>query len=1076
MSVLYRELAALYSAFSQGKPSPLPAPAIQYADFAVWQRSWLQGEVLEEHLGYWREQFRDAPAILKLPTDHPRPAIQTYSGEVENLVLSPSLTTALKNMSQRAEATLFMTLLAAWQHLLWRYSGQDDICVGTFIANRNRPEIEELIGFFINNLALRTDLSGYPTFWELLKRVRKVTLDAYAHQDIPFEKLLQELGWKHDPGVTPLFQVMLILQNMPEPIPELADIAIQETGEWSKRAHFDLALWVTEAQDHLQMGLQYNTDLFDAPTIRRMLSHFRVLLEGIVADPQRRLANLPLFSEQERQSILRLGQTGRSASSGEQCLHQLFEEQVQQTPDTIALVSAQEQLTYAALNRRANQLAHYLRKLGIGPEARVGLCLPRCGEQIIGLLGILKAGGAYIPLDPAYPPERLAFMASDAQLTLLVTLSSLLEHVPASSGQIVCLDTDSHLLDLEPACNPANQTQPLNLAYVIYTSGSTGRPRGVALQHCSVVNFLAAVRNVYALAPGDRLLQFTSISFDISVEEIFASLTSGASLVLRSEAMLSSVPFFLDLCRQWGITILDLPTAFWHEIVAELAEVSEGLPEALRLVIIGGERAQPGRLAVWQRHTSPHRLLINTYGPTEATVVSTLHIIDSSQIPGHEIPIGRPLTNVQIAILDRFQQVVPVGVWGELAIGGEGLARGYLGSPELTAEKFSPDPTGNGTRLYRSGDLARFLPDGTIEFGGRLDEQIKLRGFRVEPGEIEAALHLHPAIHESVVLAFESSPGEKALVAYLVWKNGQGRPIDELRTFLKTLLPEHMIPTAFLSLEQLPLQPNGKIDRRVLPAPDLAPLPQARKHLLPPRDALEWQLSHIWEECLQLHPIGVNENFFELGGHSLLAVRLLSRIQKHFSRQLPLSALFQGATIEQLAALLRQQPGMPASVLVEMQPRGSKPPLFLMHPTGGNVLCYAALTRSLGEEQPVYALQARGLQGEETPLTEVEKMAALYIQAIHARQPEGPYLLGGWSSGGLLALEMAQQLQARGQKIALLVLLDTPALFSREPESGASTGSTTAQDEAAILARFVSQLGDNSKDLAGIYADLRQLT
>ncbi|GCE13519.1 non-ribosomal peptide synthetase [Tengunoibacter tsumagoiensis] len=1083
MSIFYRELAALYEAFSSGIAPSLPPLPIQYSDFAVWQRNWLESDA-QEALNYWRQHLKNAPAILNLPTDRPRPAIQTFSGSVESLMLNTQLTMALRTLSQREEVTLFMTLLAAWQTLLWRYTDQDDICVGTFIAGRTHAETEGLIGFFINNLVLRTDLSGNPTFQELLRRVREVTLGAYAHQEIPFEKILQDLGRNHDLSITPLFQVMLILQNMPEPIPALADLTLRETGVGNTRANFDLSLWVTESRDHLQMSLQYNTDLFDAQTIRRMLDHLSILLQGIVAHPQQQLSTLPILTDIEQQHYLSPWQNDNQTASQRRCLHHLFEEQVLHTPDTIALVYEQEQLTYATLNQRANQLAIYLRTVGVGPEVNVGICLPRCTALIVGLLSILKAGGAYVPLDPTYPQDRLALMVQDAHIHILLTQTALKANFPRYAGTVIDLDADWAIIgdksspDLENAATAINLTDTtvtaLNLAYTMYTSGSTGRPKGVAIQHHSVVNFIESARTVYTMTIGDRTLQFASINFDISVEEIYATLTSGATLVLRNDAMLSSIPFFLDVCHQWGITILDLPTAFWHEMAAHSGTIEPSLLTRLRLVIIGGEQVQTEKLSLWQQHVPASIQLVNTYGPTETTVIATLQVVDATQPPEHNTSIGRALTNVQVAILDRFQQPVPIGVWGELIIGGAGLARGYPGYPALTAEKFRPNPFGNRTRVYQSGDRARFLSDGTIEFGGRLDNQVKLRGFRVEPGEIETAIRLFPNVYDTVVCVYEERPGEKQLVAYVVWKDAQLSTIYELQASLKGSLPQHMLPAFFLVLEKLPLMPNGKVDRRALPPPANLSSLHTQELLVGPRDPLEYQLVQIWEECLHRHPIGVTENFFEIGGHSLLAVRLLSQIQKHFARALPLSALFQGATIEQLASTLRNQSNV-VSVLIGIQTEGPKRPLFLMHPTGGNVLCYAGLAQHLGKDQPLYGLQAQGLNPEEAPLSSIEEMATVYIKAIRSQQPEGPYLLGGWSSGGLIAVEVASQLREQGQQVALLALLDTPALFTREQNSQDSP--ETINQDAVILARFVSQLGTKSGlDLSATYTDLSQRT
>jgi len=1078
MGLFYREMARLYQSAVSGQASGLRELSVQYADFATWQRTRVEGETWQGHLAYWKQHLQHAPASLTLPTDRPRPVVPTSAGGVESLVLPASLTAALKALSLQADATLFMTILAAWQTLLLRISGQDDICVGTFIAGRNQAEIEGLIGFFLNNLALRTNLAGNPPFRHLLARVRQVTLDAYAHQDLPFETILQEIGWQHDPQITPLFQVMLILQNMPEPLLEIPGLRIQESGEWNTRAQFDLTLWAVEARDQIRMDLQYATDLYDPPTILRMLRQLHVLLQGIVDHPWQRLGDLPLLSAEEEQLRQVEWQTEPGDPLAEQGLHHFFEAQVRRQPHAIALIWEEEHITYAGANRQANRLAHYLRRLGAGPETHIGVCLPRCALFILGLLGILKAGGAHVSLDPTYPQERLALMMEAGQVPILLTHSALLPTLPAYEGRVICLDTLWPRIAGEPASDPGVQTVARHVAYTIYTSGSSGIPKGVEIEHGSIVRFLAAAVQAYACAPGDRVLQFCSLSLDTSIEEIYICLSSGATLVLRTAEMLSSSAFFLQQCRQYGITVLDLPTAFWHELVAQLEHSDQEALAAWRLVLLGGERVEPAKVVRWQQRAPSHIQLVNTYGPTEATVICTLHTIKETPQPGpgSAIPLGKAIPHVRLAILDAGQRFAPPGVWGELAIGGANLGRGYLGQPALTAEKFVPDPLGRGARLYRSGDIARLLADGTLEYAGRCDDQVKLRGFRVELSEIEYALQFHPAIADAVVRVFGQGSADKILLAYLVWRQPQTATIEEVRASLGRLLPDYMLPTGYVVLERLPMLPNVKVDYNALPPPEQA-LTASSAGLVAPRDALELQLVGLWEECLQVHPIGIRDNFFELGGHSLLAVRLLSQIQRRFERQLPLASLLQRATIEQLAQLLRldaQSQGR--SLLVGIQTQGSAPPLFLMHPTGGNVLCYAALAYHLGKHQPVYGLQAQGLEGEAEPLCSMQEMADVYLQVIRAHQPEGPYLLGGWSSGGLLATEVALHLQALGQEVALLMLFDAPALFATWP-AGMAGALAMPDDRTAALARFIFQLNEGrGRTIAQISADLCQRT
>ncbi|MEO7020168.1 MAG: amino acid adenylation domain-containing protein [Ktedonobacteraceae bacterium] len=781
LGIFYRELTAFYNACVAGQPSPLPEVDLQYADFALWQRQWLQGAVLEEQLSYWREQLSEAPVLLNLPTDRPRPAIQTFNGAIYHATLPVELLIALKAFSQREGVTLFMVLLTAFQTFLSKYAEQDDISVGTYIAGRNQAETENLIGFFINNLVLRTNLSGNPRFRDVLQRVSQVTLGAYAHQDLPFERLIQELHLERNISHTPLFQVMLILQNVPDVHLDLSDLTVQtlDRDGHSHRSNFDLSLWMGEDTDGFSTVMQYNTDLFDAETIQRMFQHFQTLLQSIVADPTRRLSDLSLLTTTEQQHLLTEWHTTVGESTTPVCLHQLFEAQVLCTPSAMAVVGEGECLTYAELHCRANQLARHLQKRGVGPEVRVGICVERSVMMIVGLLAILKAGGAYVPLDPAYPKEHITLLLEDAQVALLLTQQALLHRLPAMySTTVIALDSEWPTIAQESEHNLSLRATPENAAYIMYTSGSTGKPKGVVIRHQSVADFVAQASQAYNITSDDHILQFASVNFDISVEEIFSCLAGGATLFLRTPAMLGSLPLFLDQCQAWEITVLDLPTAYWHELVIGLAEDDLQLPLSLRMVIIGGERALPERLATWQQQQTQHIQLINTYGPTETTVVATRWLLASTDgtAPLYEVPIGRAIPDVQIYILDRYLQPVPIGVPGELYIGGLRLARGYHRRPDLTAERFIPNPFGDvrtdqvqsGSRLYRTGDMARYLADGTIEYVGRTDYQVKIRGYRVELGEIESMLRTHPAVHDAVVLAREDTPGNKRLIAYVV--------------------------------------------------------------------------------------------------------------------------------------------------------------------------------------------------------------------------------------------------------------------------------------------------------------------
>jgi len=1023
--ILVRELGTLYVDFCTGGSSPLLALPIQYADFAQWQRQWLQGEVLESQIAYWKERLAGAPARIELPTDRPRPALQTFRGAHQSLVLPKRLKDGFKALGRQEDVTLFMTMLAAFNVLLYRYTTQDDLMVGTPIANRNRLETEGLIGFFVNALVLRTDLSGNPSFRELLRRVREVCLGAYSHQDMPFDRLVEELHLKRNLSRNPLFQVMFALQNAPQRALELPGLTLSPVEGDSETAHFDLTLQMVDTGQELTAALVYNTDLFEAGTIAGMLGNFHVLLEAIVADPEQRLSDFPLLTETERQQLLVEWNGTKSDCRPDLCVHQLFEAQVERTPGTIAVVFEAEQLTYEELNRRANQLAHHLRALGVGPEVPVAICLERSLEMVIGLLGILKAGGAYLPLDPTYPKERLAFMLKDAQVPVLLTRDQLVAGLPEQAAKIICLDSGWETIARESGENPGGSTLPENLAYVIYTSGSTGQPKGVLVSHGSITNHCRNAQQCYELDSRDVVLQFASLNFDVSLEEILPTLIVGARLVIMGKKVWHPAEFH-EKISEFGLTVLNLPTAYWQELAREWAGVTELVPNIQpRLFIVGGDTMLPDVLNLWKRTPINSSRLLNAYGPTETTITATVFKISgrAGENTTHQrVPIGRPLVGRAIYILDQHGNPVPIGVPGELYIGGASLARGYLNRPELTAEKFIPDPFSAepGARMYKTGDLARYLPDGNIEFLGRVDHQVKIRGFRIELGEIEAALGQHPAVREAVVLAREDAPGEKRLVAYVVAEAAA----DELRRFLKDKLPDPMVPAVFVLLDTLPLLSNGKIDRRALPAPDRT-RPELDKAFLAPRDDLEFQLAHIWEEVLGVRPVGMRDNFFELGGHSLLAVRLFALIEKRLGKKLPLTTVFQGATVELLAKVLRQQATAGSqSSLVAIQPGGRKRPLFLVHPAGGHVFPYVHLAQLLGPEQPCYGLQARGLDDGQDPHLRIQDMAAYYIQALQTVQPTGPYLLGGWSMGGVVAFEMAQQLHAQGQRVALLALID----------------------------------------------------
>ncbi|MEG4574228.1 amino acid adenylation domain-containing protein [Microcoleus sp. N3A4] len=1046
--IFFRELAALYEAFCSDKPSPLPELTLQYADFAHWQRQWLQGLTRSSYLAYWKEKLQGAPSMLELPTDRPRPPVQTFRGAHQSMPLSKELSEALANLSKRENVSLFMTLLAAFQILLYRYTGQADICTGTPIANRNRLEIEGLIGFFVNTLVLRTDLSGNPSFLKLLLQVREVALGAYAHQDLPFEQLVEELQPTRSLSHTPLFSVMFVFHNVPLIPSELPGLTVSPFEVENFTAKLDLTLSFENTREGLIGLWKYNTDLFDAVTIARMAGHFQTLLEGIVANPDRRLSELPLLTAAERHQLLVEWNDTKAEYPQQRCVHQLFEAQVERTPDAVAVVFEDNQLTYRELNAKANQLAHYLQKLGVKPEVRVGICVDRSLEMMVGLLGILKAGGAYVPLDSGFPKQRLAAMIEDSQVPLLVTSSHLVDGLLTRQMDVVCLDTDWETIARESEQNPVSAVRVENLVYVIYTSGSTGSPKGVAIEHRQLLNYLHSIQQILNV-PNASFATVSTFAADLGNTVIFPALCGGGCLHIISQERATDPKALAAYFRQHAIDCLKIVPSHLKALLAQTASI---LPR--KRLILGGEALSWELVEkVWKY--APDCLIFNHYGPTETTVGVLTYQVKRGQVrrDSQTVPLGRPISNTEIYILDSHFQPVPVGTAGELYIGGAGLGRGYLNRPDLTQEKFIPYPFSNNpdSRLYKTGDRARYLPDGNIEFLGRTDNQVKIRGFRIELGEIESLLAQHPDVRAAIVIAREDTPGDKRLVAYVVPKQEPAPTWSDLRRFLQEQVPEYMVPAAFVILEALPLTANGKVDRRSLPAMNTSHL-SLETTSVPPRSHLEMQLVQIWEDVLNVYPLGVRDCFFERGGHSLLAVRLMALIQQQFGKYLPLASLFQNSTIEHQASLVLQQTDcVPFSPLVAIQAAGTQPPFFCVHPVGGNVLCYFELARHLGKEQPFYGLQSAGLNGEQEPKTSIEDMAAHYIEALQAIQPSGPYYLGGWSLGGIVAFEMAQQLRDRGEEVALLALIDSyaPAVINWYED----------MDEASLLVHLARDMG-----------------
>jgi len=1019
MEILLEELWQTYSDCEQGNIHELTPLPIQYADYAFWERSELNGEALRRLGEHWQAKLRATPAILEMPTDRPRPAVQSWHGSSLAVILKEQVTDGLKALSDIEGTTLETTLLAAFQVLLFRYSGQTDIVVGSTIVNREFAGAEKIIGPLSNTLVLRTRLGGDLSFRELLGEVKCVAHEAHAHRAIPFERLLEELQLERSLSHAPLFQARFNLKSKSADRISVPNLGIEEYQFDNVLSRLDLTLEVIECADRLNCRFEYNIDLFDRQTIASMASNFETLAQGLIDNPDLRISELPLLSPGARRQLLVEWNDTKEAyqSSG---LQDLFDSAVRRAPDKIALICEDQRLNYGQLDQRANQVARFLRQRGIGPETIVGICMTRSLEMVVALLGIVKAGAAYLPLDPTYPQDRLSFMLRDAAVSLVLTHRGLLPSLsPTISSLFVDINADE--IGREPASTVSNYTSAANLVYVIYTSGSTGNPKGVMITHEGLGNYLKWSRQHYLSTTSAGSLVHSPLAFDLTVTSLLVPLVQGQTVTL-----LPKEETLEELCgtlRKTAVCGLLKITPAHLEGLGYLMSPEE-VKDKVATLVIGGEALRAESLSLW-RSGSVTRI-INEYGPTETVVGCCTYEMQAADPSNGSVPMGRPIANTQLYVLDERFELVPCGVIGELYIGGAGLVRGYLGRPELTAERFLPDPfSGNpGQRLYRTGDFVRYRFDGNIVFIGRADGQVKVRGYRIELGEIEKLIAEYPGIKQVVVLVQESEGG-KRLVAYLTTDDPEALSIDALQSFLNRKLPQYMVPSSIAIIESFPLTINGKIDRQKL-ALQKSSQPDLLKGFVAARDQLEEQLVNVWKKVLGISSVGVTDNFFELGGHSILAARLFAQIENRFGRSVPLAALFQAPTIESLAQLLREsRPSGSWSSLVAIQPVGSKPPLFCVHPAGANVLVFRPMSRHLGKHQPLYALQAQGLDGSKQPYTRVEQMAAHYIEEIRTVQAAGPYFLLGASFGGLVAFEMALQLLRRGQRVALLAMLNT---------------------------------------------------
>lgn len=1047
MGVFLRELNTLYKAEIEKSPAALPELPIHYGDYAVWLQDWMQGEVRERLVDYWVDRLKGAPAVLDLPFDRPRPSRQSYTGSQESILLPAALRTSLNDLGKTEGATLFMILFAGFATLLHRYARQEEVVVGISSAGRGSPETHSLIGFFVNTLALRIDLSGDPSFLELVRRTKALGGEALDNEDLPFELLVDSLKPERSLAYSPVFQVMFSYQNTLGG--ELCLTGIEATPLLVETAssRFDLTVFASDRPEGVLLALEYSTDLFERATIRRLLAHFETLLRGAVANPELPISRVPLLDASEHQRLVVDWNRTAAEYPAEVPLNELVEEQARHFPQTVAVTCGGQALTYEELNTRANRLAAYLRTLGVGAETLVGVCLERSVDLIVAMLGIVKTGGAYLPLDPNYPDERLNWIAANSEIGIVIAAPEMQKRLPDFGGRMVSLDWD--VLNNYAGHNLGVKVSGDCLAYVLYTSGSTGRPKGVAIPRKALVNLLWSLREKLEFTAADVWLSVTTISFDIAELEIWLPLISGGRLVVAEQETVADGALLQSELQSQGVTFLQATPSTWRLLLESGWQGKADLKAAC-----GGE-AMPRDLA---RLLCPLvSRLWNLYGPTETTIWSTAYRIAN---PDDPILIGRPIANTQIYILDQNMAPVPIGVSGELYIGGDGLARGYFHRDDLTAERFVESVYG---RLYKTGDLARYRPDGNIECLGRNDHQIKLRGFRIEPEEIRAVLTQHPAIGDGVVV-LDSSAGEPRLAAYLV-AQGEPRPeVTQLREWVRRTLPDYMVPAVFVFLDALPLTPNGKVDRRALPAPD--PSPQ-QGSVIQPRTPAEEKLAAIWRDTLHIAEVGIRDNFFELGGHSLLLIRLISQIEKEFGQRLPVATVMESPTIEALATVLGgKQTDAAICRVIPLKPQGTRPPFICL---GASPL-FLPLARLLGPEQPFCGVDLTQLKRIDLPdPCKLEDIARYVVHAIREYQPEGPYSIGGWCLYGVLAYETARQMMEQGDQVELLTLFDSPNVAYRRRLSGVEKAqmrvqkwlfhlTTLAKSDPAGMVRYTKHL------------------
>ena len=1038
------ELKKFYAAALVGESPSLPAPEIEFVDFVQHEHEMLNSNEGERHLQYWQDQLGGELPVLDIVTDRPRPAVQTFRGALLYHSLSQELTDKILALGERHQATLNMVLLAAYELLMARYSGQDDILVGMPATGRSRSDVSQVVGYFVNPVVVRADVSANPTVASFLGQIREKMIGALEHQMYPFPLLVEKLTPQRDPSRSPVFQTMFAMWRFHKASQQgfapfmagerdvSADVfglQFEPAGLEQRTAMFDLSLTASDADESgVTLAMQYNLDLFDEATVQQMLYSYEHLLSAMVANDQACVGELEMLDQSQQETLIQWGDGGK-AFPADDCLHELFERCVDLDAQAIAVIAGEETLTYGELNSRANQVAHYLRSIGVEPESTVAISLPRGANTIVAMLATLKAGGVYVPVDPDLPAERKRLIAEDADIGYVFSCNEFDSDCwTLPNSHVIDFASPPGEMAICKKSNPDAVALPTNCAYLIYTSGSTGRPKAVQVEHRSVVNYVQCAGNQFELSPKDRVLQFASISFDHSVEEIFPTLLCGAALVIRDDSISLLARPFLAACEALGVTVLDLPTAFWRQLTHEIAADQLAIPKSVRLLVTGGESATVRQVASWQKLAGDDVRFVSNYGPTEATVVATAWEASEPVKGNGVIPIGRPVAGVMARVMDRSGRLVAPGAAGELCLGGAGIARGYLNQAELTKQKFVDNALGSGDRLYRTGDKVRWNRNGELEFLGRIDQQIKLRGFRVELGEIESALIALDSVEDAIVLAPQIN-GSTRLTAFVIPALDEV-DIGSLREKIDQSLPSYMVPTAFVTLDRFPRNKSDKVDRSILASmASESKLPSAS--YVAPRSPIEMQLAGIWIETLGTDAIGVRDNFFDLGGHSLLAVQLISRVNRQFDFDLPLSSLLQDGTIERMAALIKQyQANDESSPLVPIRPEGHLPPVFCIHPAGGNVLCYYELAHALEDERPVIAVQSRGVDGRSAPYVTMKEMVADYIEAIRAHQPIGPYHIAGWSSGGVVAYEVARILKENGDRVDGVHLIDSRVMSS----------------------------------------------